>query len=360
MMILERRGNLLAAEAEALVNTVNTVGVMGKGIALQFKQAFPDNFKAYHAACKRGEVQMGRMFVFDRGTLGTQRLIINFPTKKHWRTPSRLADIEAGLDDLVRVLNENSVTSIAVPALGCGNGGLPWAVVRPLIIRKLEQVDGLTLFLFPPAGAPPAEEMLVRTSAPRMTLGRALLIALTARYHRRLEIIQAAPSPPGASLLEMQKLMYLLQESGEPLRLRYEKGRYGPYAENLNKVLQATEGHFTRGYGDRSDAVLRLAPVVLLPGAEERAAEHLTREPDALSRIDSVLDLIDGFESPYGLELLATVHFAATHIGAGREAVVATVQAWNERKKNLFQPAHIEAAWIQLERHGRLVLESEP
>ncbi|WP_412739010.1 macro domain-containing protein [Krasilnikovia sp. MM14-A1259] len=132
-MIEESHGNLLEADVDAIVNTVNTVGVMGKGIALQFKRAHPDNYRAYREACGRGDVQLGRMFVFDRGIIGPRRFIINFPTKAHWRSASRLDDIRVGLGDLVEVVRSLEVSSVAVPALGCGNGGLTWGEVRPLV-----------------------------------------------------------------------------------------------------------------------------------------------------------------------------------------------------------------------------------
>jgi O-acetyl-ADP-ribose deacetylase (regulator of RNase III) len=124
-------GNLLEADVDALVNTVNTKGVMGKGIALQFRRAFPENYEAYRAACDAGEVRLGRMFVFLTGRLERPRVIINFPTKGHWKSRSRLTDVEAGLHDLRRVLVEYGVDSVALPPLGCGLGGLRWAEVRP-------------------------------------------------------------------------------------------------------------------------------------------------------------------------------------------------------------------------------------
>src|SRR5690349_18305845 len=131
-------GNILEADAQALVNTVNTVGVMGKGIALQFKKAFPEMFEAYEAACKAKELQPGRMHVYDRGSLLNPRYIINFPTKRHWKGKSKLADIEVGLDALVGELESRGITSVAIPPLGCGHGGLDWEVVHPLIERAME------------------------------------------------------------------------------------------------------------------------------------------------------------------------------------------------------------------------------
>ena len=129
-MLRFTQGNLLDSGAEALVNTVNTVGVMGKGIALMFKEAFPENYKIYEAACKHGEVRIGQMLVTERRELLGPKWIINFPTKKHWRNPSRIEWIEAGLNDLRNVILVNRIRSIALPPLGSGNGGLNWANVR--------------------------------------------------------------------------------------------------------------------------------------------------------------------------------------------------------------------------------------
>src|SRR5438094_1382872 len=136
-MIKYKKGDILQEDAEALVNTVNCVGVMGRGIALQFKNAFPENFKAYAAACKQGEVEPGRMFVFETGQLTPQRYIINFPTKRHWRGKSRLEDIEAGLAALAKLIRSKPIRSIALPPLGSGLGGLEWATVRPRIEAAL-------------------------------------------------------------------------------------------------------------------------------------------------------------------------------------------------------------------------------
>jgi O-acetyl-ADP-ribose deacetylase (regulator of RNase III) len=180
-MIKEVDGDLLKSQVDALVNTVNTIGVMGKGIALQFRQAFPRNYEAYRRACNQGEVQMGRMFVFHTGQL-QPRFIINFPTKQHWRSRSRLADIEAGLTDLVRVVGQLGISSIAVPPLGVGNGGLPWQDVRRVIHEALEQLPDIVVLLYTPSGAPAPTDMQVATTRPRMTPGRAALLGILHRY----------------------------------------------------------------------------------------------------------------------------------------------------------------------------------
>lgn len=141
-MITEAHGNLLEADVDALVNTVNTVGIMGKGIALQFRQAYPEMFKDYSRAAKRREVALGTMHVWPTGLMTGPRFIINFPTKGHWRSSSKFGDIDRGLDDLVRVVQEHGIRSIAIPPLGCGNGGLAWSDVEPLIRRKFRGNPG--------------------------------------------------------------------------------------------------------------------------------------------------------------------------------------------------------------------------
>jgi O-acetyl-ADP-ribose deacetylase (regulator of RNase III) len=149
-MIRYTTGNLLDAQAEALVNTVNEMGVMGKGIALMFREAFPANTAAYEAACKQGEVRVGRMFITENRALSGPLWIINFPTKKHWRHPSKLQWVRNGLVDLKRVITENKITSIALPALGCGNGGLGWEQVRPLIEAALSSLPDVNATVFGP------------------------------------------------------------------------------------------------------------------------------------------------------------------------------------------------------------------
>ncbi|HEY7146052.1 MAG TPA: macro domain-containing protein [Streptosporangiaceae bacterium] len=343
-MLREAEGNLLEEPADALVNTVNTVGVMGKGIALQFKQAFPQNFRAYEAACRRREVQIGRMFVVETGLLELPRLIINFPTKRHWRSHSRLDDIRSGLADLRQVLVDRHVRSVALPPLGCGNGGLDWRDVRPLIEGALGDLVEVEVVVYPPKGAPPPDSMRVRTSRPPVTPGRAALLTLLARYVG-LSRLEEPAAPDGTSLLEIQKLMYFLQEAGQQLRLSFVKGRYGPYAENLNPVLQTLEGHYLRGYGDRTQEVMKLSPISLLPGAADAGREWLDAHPDeTVDRIDAVLALVTGFASAYGLELLATVHWVLMRDGADAGNVVRNVSAWSDRKGRLFTQVHIERA----------------
>ena len=335
-MINITNGNLLKAEAEALVNTVNSVGVMGKGIALQFKQAFPENFRQYKQACKAGEVQPGRMFVTDAGQLINPRYIINFPTKRHWRGKSRIEDIETGLKALIAEVKRLKIRSIAVPPLGCGNGGLLWSQVKPLIEQAFEEIPEVKVLLFEPQGAPEADSMPVATKKPKMTRSRALLISL-------LELYGIAGYR--LSRLEIQKLAYFLQVAGEPLKLQYVKEKYGPYANNLNHVLQKLEGHYIRGYGDKSEE----AELYVLPEGGKSAHKFLEEVAEATNRLDRVRKLIEGFETPHSMELLATVHWVVEQedLEAGRDCdrAIALVQKWSDRKRENFKPQQIRKAW---------------
>lgn len=342
-------GNLLDAEVEAIVNTVNTVGVMGKGIALQFKRAYPAMFKDYAAAAKRGELVIGRMHVWHTNQMEGPRLVINFPTKRHWRGGSRLADIEAGLTDLVEVIQREDIRSIAVPPLGCGHGGLAWSDVEPLIRAKLAPLVDVDILIFPPAATPAAADMRTAGPKPRMTPGRAALIEIIGRY--------SGVAVEGATPIAVQKLMYFLQHAGEGLGLRYERNFYGPYADNLRAVLREVEGHYLEGFGDGSQRVEVSEPFRLLPGAREAAWETLHDRTATRERIDRVIDLTSGFESANSLELLATAHWVATHPEArGRpdEEITAEVRRWSNRKARLFTAGQIQKALYVLRDRGWL------
>ena len=246
-----------------------------------------------------------------------------------------MEDIEAGLPALIEEIRKRDIRSIAVPPLGCGLGGLNWNEVRPRIIQALEAVPEVRVLLFEPVGAPEPADMVKERRVPNMTPGRAVLIELISRY-------LAAVMDPFVTLLEIHKLMYFMQEAGEGLRLNFEKGTYGPYAKNLRPVLNVIEGHFISGYGDAADDPERA--IELLPGVTGVASEFITSHPATQSRFDRVAKLIHGFETPFGLELLATVHWVCAHEGATseREAIDRT-HAWNERKK-AFDPKQIKLA----------------
>lgn len=342
-MIRITDGNLLTASVDALVNTVNTEGVMGKGIALQFKRAYPEVFDKYEADCKAGRVTLGSMHVVDLGGLvGGPRWVINFPTKGHWRAKSKLKDIEAGLDDLAKVIERLGIESIAIPPLGCGHGGLRWADVRPLIERKLQSLTNTQVLLFAPTGTPAADEMPNKTQAPKPTVGNTAVVALVSKYMSGL-------IEPVVRLLEVHKLMYFLQEAGEPLRLNYAAERYGPYASNLRHVLGKIEGHWISGFGDGQDSPTKA--IELVGDAESAALEFLETKFDTQQRMERVATLIDGFESPFGLELLSTTHWIMCRNERARQdphVAAELVRGWNDRKAGLMKPEHVEKAWARL------------
>ena len=324
-MIEFKKGDILDEEAEALVNTVNCVGVMGRGIALQFKRAFPENFKDYAVRCKRNEVQPGRMLVFETREMFTPRYIINFPTKRHWRGKSRIEDIESGLRSLAEEVRSRGIRSIAIPPLGSGLGGLSWSDVRDHLEEALSDLEDVKIVVFEPGGGPADKGANRSRDVPTMTSGRAALVGLLDRYLCGL-------LDPSVTLLEAHKLMYFMQEAGEPLQLRFTKGRYGPYAENLRHVLNAIEGHLVSGYADGGDAPDK--ELRLVPGALDDARAFLDNRQDTQTRFERVSDLVEGFESPFGLELLATVHWTASAEGAQNLTdVIARTYAWNTRKR---------------------------
>lgn len=332
-------------DVDAIVNTVNCVGVMGKGIALQFKNKWPKNFRAYADACKKGDVAIGRMFVFEAGGLIRPHFIINFPTKDHWRGQSRLEYIRDGLIDLVACIRELRIASIAIPPLGCGNGGLDWSVVRPMIEKAFASVESVDVRLFSPEGAPAPKSMDVRTDRPRMTPGRVAILQLLETY-KSLNY--------GLSRIEVQKLAYFLQEAGEPLRLTFSKDQFGPYSDRLRHALNRMDGHFIQGVGDgvvESD-IEPLAEAMV----EAALYMHENGSEALLERVERVRRLIDGFQSPYGVELLASVHWVAKNepeVENVQTAVVA-VHAWSRRKRDMMRAEHIAVAWGRLASEGWL------
>jgi O-acetyl-ADP-ribose deacetylase (regulator of RNase III) len=347
-MITITRGDLLAAPAEALVNTVNTEGAMGKGVALQFRQAYPQMYKAYERACEAGEVQLGKMHVYDLGGLaGGPRWIINFPTKAHWRSRSRLDSIEAGLADLVEIIQRLNIHSIAIPPLGCGHGGLDWTDVRPRIEKAFESLPEVNAILFEPIGAPAAKSMRSGTHRPKMTSGQAALIALMDRYLKGL-------LDPFVTLLEIHKLMYFLRASGEPLeKLNFVKHKYGPYSPNLRHGLIRMENHLLRGFGDGEDTPHK--PIELLAGAVEEATSFLQDHQDTHARIDRVVKLIEGFEDPYGMELLSSMHWVMCHepgLNSRPDMAIAAVHDWSPRKRKKLHPDHLLKAWLRIKEQG--------
>ena len=344
-MIEYKTGDILAEDAEALVNTVNCVGVMGRGVALQFKRMFPENFKVYEARCKLNKMQPGEVFVFETGEALRPRYIINFPTKRHWRGKSRIEDIESGLASLAEEIRARNIQSIAIPPLGSGLGGLEWVDVRVRMQTALGELDNVQIVIFEPGGGPTDGRINRSTTVPKMTAGRAALVGLMERYLRGL-------LDPFVTLLETHKLMYFMQAAGEPLNLRFTKGVYGPYAENLRHVLNAIDGHMISGYVDGGDAPGK--QLELVPGAVEDALAFIENSPDTRARFNQVAELVEGFESSFGLELLSTAHWVANRERARNiDEIEKNFYNWNDRKKQ-FSRRQIKLAFDVLSDKGWL------
>ena len=352
-MIKFTTGNLLDSEAEALVNTVNTVGVMGKGIALMFKEAFPENLKVYESACKSGAVQTGKMLVTERNDLvNGPRWIINFPTKKHWRSPSRMEWIVAGLEDLKRVIVERGIKSVALPPLGSGNGGLDWQDVRPHIEKALSALPNVQFTVFEPTSK--YQNVAKRSGVEKLTPPRALVAELVRRYW----VLGIE-----CTLLEIQKLAYFLERTidaqgiDNTLDLRFSADRYGPYASRLTHLLDALDGSYLHCDKRLADA----GPFDIIwfdDTKKDRVAAYLA-SPEAKiykGALEATAAVIDGFQSPLGMELLATVDWLLCHTGAQRtvESIRAALAAWpggagsGERKRRLFDERLIELALAHL------------
>lgn len=346
-MITYSAGDLLDADVDALVNTVNTVGVMGKGLALQFKRRFPDNFRLYSDACERGEVQLGRMFVVPNDELSGPQYVINFPTKGHWRSRSRIEAIENGLDDLVRVVRELGLRSIAMPALGTGNGGLDWQRVKSAIESHLLVLDDVDVRVYPPT----REHRALQPSLITMTWARSSLIELILAYAPLRFDTCPSELGIGASHLEIQKLLYFANLTVPGLGIKFERGKYGPYSDAVRHLTQEMEGSFLKGFGDGTNATQELAPIAPTEQGISESDLYIKNSGKDIRRrlVKPTINLIKGFEGPYELELLASTHWAAMHGNAYEPSDAARfIRDWTPRKAKLFTDYHIECAWRHL------------
>jgi O-acetyl-ADP-ribose deacetylase (regulator of RNase III) len=346
-MIRFTQGNLLEADVEALVNTINTVGVMGKGVALMFKEAFPENFKAYEVACRRKEIRVGKMFVTKREDLIGPKWIVNFPTKTHWRFPSRLEWIAQGLDDLKQVIIENRILSIALPPLGAGNGGLEWEDVRQLIEDQLAEFPNVDILVYEPTAR--YQNVAKRSGVEKLTPARALVAELVRRY----SILGIE-----CTILEVQKLGYFLERYITKMSLpatsfEFSANKYGPYSDKLKHMLSGLDGSYL--HCDKRLADAGPFEVIRFDDAKrEKVAAYLTTSEAKPYRpaLEATSKLIDGFESPLGMELLATVDWLVHEQGVAPrvEDVKEHVKTWAgggdaaERKTRLFDDRIIAIA----------------
>lgn len=351
-MITYTQGNLLEAKVEALVNTVNTVGVMGKGIALMFKERFPANMEAYAKACKAKQVHTGTMFVTETGELMGPRWIVNFPTKQHWRAKSQMAWIIDGLADLRRFIEDNRVQSIAIPPLGAGNGGLNWSEVKPHIEQALGDLPGIEVIVFEPTAQ--YQNVAKRKGVEKLTPARAMIAELVRRYW----VLGME-----CSLLEIQKLAWFLERSIEaegldnPLDLRFTANNYGPYADRLRHLLDGLDGSYLKSEKRISDCG-PLDVIWFNDAKRDKVALYLKTEAKAyLPALERTARLIDGFESPFGMELLSTVDWliAREQVQPEPQSLLEGVKhwpggaRWAERKLRLFDAPKLALALQRLQ-----------
>jgi O-acetyl-ADP-ribose deacetylase (regulator of RNase III) len=351
-MLTFTKGNLLEADAEALVNTVNTIGVMGKGVALMFKEAFPENFKAYAQACKAKQVRLGEMFITEREDLLGPQWIINFPTKGHWKYPSQIKWVQDGLTDLVRVIEEKKIRSIAIPPLGSGNGGLKWTDVRPLIEKALAPLEGVNVIVYEPTAE--YQNVAKREGLEELTAPRALIAEMVRRY----EILGIE-----CTLLEVQKLGYFLERTIGALNLdnkfKFEFGanKFGPYSEKLKHLLNGLDGSYLHCERRIADAG-PFDTIRFEDAKKDKVAAFLTT-PEAKPyrpALEATTKLIDGLESPFGMELLSTVDWLVSHEGTEPEvkAIRAALAKWpgdqnaGKRKLGLFDERVVAIALVSL------------
>lgn len=302
MTIKFTKGNLLEANVDALVNTVNTVGIMGKGIALMFKERFPANFREYEAACKAGEVRVGEMFVTANNEFNGPKWIINFPTKEQWFRRTKLDWIESGMVSLKNVIREKGINSVAVPPLGCGNGGLKWSTVRQIIERELSELDDVDVIVYEPVAK--YQNVAKKQGVEKLTPARAMI----AESIRRYWVLGIE-----CTLIEAQKLAWFLERNihmlglNDPLKLQFKANRYGPYAHQLTHLLNQLDGSYLHCDKRIADAN-PLDTVWFEDSKREMLALYLKTEAyDYVPVIEATDRLIDGFQSPLGMEVLATV-----------------------------------------------------
>lgn len=346
-MIHYTTGNLLEADVEALVNTVNTVGVMGKGIALMFKERYSKNMDEYAKACKAKQVVTGKMFVTETGELIGPQWIVNFPTKQHWRAKSQMAWVVEGLRDLRRFIIEKNVKSIAIPPLGAGNGGLNWSDVRPKVESALSDLVDVDVFVYEPTKQ--YQNVAKKNGVKKLTSSRAMISELIRRYW----VLGME-----CSLLEIQKIAWFLQRSLESLDLKHDLNLqfkadfYGPYANNLDHLLNALDGSYLKA-DKRIPDCDPLDVICFDDSKRQHVNTYLNSEAkEYLPALEKTASLIDGFESPFGMELLSTVDWLISkekcqpNLQAVREGIEnwPAGDKWAKRKSDLFDDKSLKIA----------------
>lgn len=324
-MITYLEGNIFESKAEALVNTVNTVGVMGKGIALQFKKMFPGNYSAYHSASKKNEIQVGKMFVFTDSNISSgEKIIINFPTKTDWRKPSEYSYVEEGLKDLISVIDEYKIKSIAIPPLGAGNGGLKWEKVKTLIEKYLANLPVEILVYEPNAAI--KEEM--KKERVKLTPARALLLYVLYDLVRNGEMV---------SEFSAEKVGYFLQKFGarKYFKLDYHPNFYGPYSGKVRHLLNTLSGSYIMGYSDMDKKPFD--PLLLISDGFQEVQDFIQTDKELREIAENTIQFLNGYYSEFALELLSTVDYIMVSKNTKSKNIIEhELERWNDRKRSYF------------------------
>jgi len=324
-MIKYIKGNILESPAQALINTVNTVGVMGKGIALQFKKTFPNNYKAYLEACKNNKIQIGKLFIHtDSNMLSGQKIIINFPTKTNWRKPSEYIYIEKGLDHLINIITQYNIKSIAIPPLGAGNGGLEWEKVKNIITDKLQNLD-IEVFIYEPTNQ--IKEYLKKERV-KLTEARALFLYVSYDLVKNGEYVSEFSS---------EKVCYFLQRFGarKYFKLKYEPNFYGPYSGKVRYILNILNGSYIMGFSDMNKKPFE--PLTILSDGYEAVKEYIENDLELSQIANKTTEFLSGFYSDFALELLSSVDFIISENKTfDNRIILQRLTEWNDRKRSLF------------------------
>ncbi len=311
-------GDLFESQAQTLVNTVNCVGVMGKGVAEQFKKRLPAMFDDYLRRCEENAVRLGEPYLY-RDLSGAS--IVNFPTKGHWRSSSRLADIERGLDYFVSHLVEWNITSVAMPPLGCGNGGLEWAEVGPLLYRKLHELP-IDIELYAPYGTPKPQLTTEYLAAPsQMSLdgkGRrhAKMISEWVVLMEVLRQLQDQPyaNPVGRTIF--QKICYVVTEMGVPTGFTFTKGSYGPFSDGVKLALH----DFANRNWLQEETLGRMLALRVASQYERDRSRFADLIGQYQKKIAKTVDLFSRIKSTDQAEMVMTVLYASRQIKQSESA----------------------------------------
>lgn len=335
-MIHYLTGNILDSEAQALVNTVNTVGVMGKGIALQFKNQFPNNYKIYREACQKKELQIGQLLVtVEESLLSGSKVIINFPTKTHWRYPSEYEYIAKGLTALAEVIQRKNIQSIAIPPLGAGNGGLDWNKVKSMIETSLQGLDS-EIYIYEPTHT--LKESLKKERV-KLTPARAMMLSV---------LYELVKSGEFASEFAAEKVAYFLQRFGadEVFNLDFKPNFYGPYSGKVRHVLYHLNGSYVMGYSAKDKKPFEELSLIMDAEKEVQAFLDLPENKPYQDIVTQTKKFLAGYYSPFGLELLSTIDFIKSEKGKeNADDILKELETWSDRKRTLFaNPVFVKKA----------------